>query len=47
MSFNTEGQWVDDELADDTLEYSLLRNPFIQIESTEAIKFQCINFEFQ
>lgn len=39
------GQWSDDELADDTLEYSLLKNPFIQIESTEAVNAM-YNFEF-
>lgn len=39
-------QWRDDELAGDTLEYSLLRNPFIQIESTEAINAM-YNFEFK
>ena len=40
-----QSQWDDDELADDTLEYSLLKNPFIQIESTEAINAM-YNFEF-
>lgn len=46
VCFYAEGQWADDELADDTLEYSLLRNPFIQIESTEAIN-SMYNFEFK
>ena len=41
-----DAQWVDDELADDTLAYSLLKNPFIQIESTEAIN-SMYNFEFK
>lgn len=39
-------QWSDDKLADDTLAYSLLKNPFIQIESTEAIN-SMYNFEFK
>ena len=41
-----QAQWSDDELADDTLEYSLLKNPFIQIEATEAIN-SMYNFEFK
>ena len=45
LSISAQGQWSDDELADDTLEYSLLKNPFIQIESTEAIN-SMYNFEF-
>ncbi|MEM6736006.1 MAG: tol-pal system protein YbgF [Bacteroidota bacterium] len=39
-------QWSDNELADDTLEHSLLKNPFIQIESTEAVNAM-YNFEFE
>jgi len=46
LSLEVQSQWQDDELADDTLEYSLLRNPFIQIESTEAIN-SMYNFEFK
>ena len=43
---HVQGQWSDGDLADDTLEYSLLKNPFIQIESTEAIN-SMYNFEFR
>ena len=40
------GQYLNEESLGDTLDYSLLINPFIQIESTEAIN-SMYNFEFQ
>jgi len=46
LSGAVHGQWSSEESAGDTLEYSLLRNPFIQIESTEAIN-SMYNFEFK
>ena len=39
------GQWTQDLLDGDTAKYSLLTNPFIQVESTEAINAM-YNFEF-
>ncbi|MEM6641713.1 MAG: tol-pal system protein YbgF [Bacteroidota bacterium] len=45
-AFIGKGQWVEKELTRDTLEYSLLKNPFIQIESTEAINAM-YNFQFE
>lgn len=46
--FGTElhGQWSQDLLNGDTAKYSLLINPFIQVESTEAIN-SMYNFEFK
>ncbi|MDE0471997.1 MAG: hypothetical protein OXH57_08655, partial [Ekhidna sp.] len=41
-----QGQWTQDLLEGDTAKYSLLTNPFIQIESTEAINAM-YNFEFE
>lgn len=40
------GQWSNGEFKDDSTKYSLLINPFIEIESTEAIDAM-YNFEFK
>ena len=40
------GQWTQELLDGDTAKYSLLINPFIQVESTEAINAM-YNFEFE
>lgn len=39
------GQWSNDSLNGDSTKYSLLINPFIQVEATEAINAM-YNFEF-
>ncbi|WP_425390357.1 tetratricopeptide repeat protein [Ekhidna sp.] len=46
FSVGSKAQWTQDLLNGDTAKYSLLINPFIQVESTEAINAM-YNFEFK
>ncbi len=46
LSYQVHSQWTQDLLNGDTARYSLLINPFIQVESTEAIN-SMYNFEFE
>ena len=46
LSYQVHSQWTEDLLSGDTAKYSLLINPFIQVESTEAIN-SMYNFEFE
>ena len=46
LSMQLRAQWTQDLLNADTAKYSLLINPFIQVESTEAVNAM-YNFEFE